>query len=344
MAPLLDKFGRVHKYLRISLTERCNLKCNYCAPEGEVSGPTGMMTASEIGRLAGIFTNRCGVTKIRFTGGEPLVRKDFHNVLEQVRNSVPKSTMLCITTNGVHLKKYLPIFEALNLSKINVSVDTLDPGKFELISNVTRSHWDRTMAAVAAIMERPDSFKLKINTVAMTHVNDDEFGGLVRRFTEMDDVELRFIELMPFSGNQRASKLFIDKESILEKIKAQLEDKQILSEKQLENNSSAGRNIFSVSGHVGRFGIISSISDAFCGTCDRVRLTADGHVRNCLFSSESSEGDLLGLLRKGASNEEIEYIIRGNVDLKFFAHGGNDSIGELADNAKNNRSMIRLGG
>lgn len=346
MHALVDKFGRTHRYLRLSLTDRCNMACNYCMPcngfAGETSRTASHMTADEILRICGIFVNRCGIKKIRLTGGEPLVRSDFAQVAEAV-SSLPVK-QIGITTNGVLLQRHESTLIRNRVNLWNLSLDTLQGEKFELISNRPRSFWDRTMKAVhrAIDLEKSGTIdSVKINTVMMRNVNDDEIIDFVN-LTRDNNIQLRFIEFMPFSGNSFSSKILIPKRDILNTITESFGSLE--AAEQESKSSSTGSDVWRVPGYRGTFGVISSMTDSFCGSCDRVRLTADGKVRNCLFSASGTEVSLLDILRRGGSDDEIEAAIRGNVDAKKFAHGGKHDVEEIRKLATHSRPMIEIGG
>ena len=342
----MDKFGRAHRYLRLSLTDRCNMACNYCMPSNKFADETARtpnhMTADEILRICGIFVNRCGIEKIRLTGGEPLVRSDFAQVAEAV--SLLPVKQIGITTNGVLLNRHESTLIRNRVNLWNLSLDTLQSEKFELISNRPRSFWERTMKAVHRAIDLAKSGtvdSVKINTVMMRNVNDDEiidFVNLTRDYT----IQLRFIEFMPFSGNSFSSRLMIPKHDILNTITQSFGNLE--TAEQESGSSSTGSDIRRVPGYRGTLGVISSMTDSFCGSCDRVRLTADGKVRNCLFAASRTEVSLLDILRRGGSDDEIEAAIRGNVDAKNFSHGGKRDVEEIRKLASHSRPMIELGG
>ena len=341
--PLVDKFGRIHKYLRISVTDRCNLSCNYCMPEAIPDSKGGWMTADEIARVARIAVDRCGVDKIRLTGGEPTIRHDFSDILASL--STVNVGKFGITTNGVLLDRYWDSLIKANLRLVNISLDTLDRTKFPLISNKPDKYWDRTWQAIErAVSLKSDGFidSIKVNTVVMNHVNDDELVELVERLTHNWPVELRFIELMPFAGNNFSSKLFMSKKNIIARLASSFNLERVHSH--ASSSSSVGSDLYRVASFKGTVGVISSMTDAFCGTCDRLRLTAEGGLRNCLFSSTSSEMDLLGLARNGGTDHELEKLIRQSIGEKSFSHGGRTDVNELDKRKDESRPMVSIGG
>ena len=226
-----------------------------------------------------------------------------------------------------------------------MSLDTLDRAKFPLISNRTEAHWDRTMEAIKTgvlLVNTGGIEKIKINTVAMKHVNDDEIVSLVE-LTRDWPVQVRFIEYMPFQGNSFSSKIFISKKDILQRIQLHYGDR--LGAAQTDDvSASTGNDLWRINGYTGEFGIISSMTDNFCGSCDRLRLSADGKIRNCLFAKSSSEVSLLDVVRNGGSDDEIEELIRASVSVKKFAHGGNAGVEGILASKLDNRSMIDIGG
>jgi molybdenum cofactor biosynthesis protein A len=345
MRPLVDRFGRVHRYLRISLTDRCNLACNYCMPtDGTYSPSNDLLNVGEIERVARVLVQRCGITKIRLTGGEPTTRSDFPEILKCLSNLGLKD--FGITTNGVLLKRYWDDLIAAKVGLVNISMDTLDSDKFELISNKPKSYWERTWEAIneAKRYQREGAIKsLKINTVVMRHVNNDELVGLVEKLTKDDPIQLRFIELMPFAGNNFSSKLFMSKADILEDLSEAFPLRQV-EESGGVTSSSTGSDLWKVKGFRGTVGVISSMTDNFCGSCDRLRITADGNMRNCLFDSRTREVKLVDVLRKGGNDDEIEALFRSTLSLKDFSHGGLGDSHDIHQESINNRSMIGIGG
>lgn len=341
--PLVDRFGRVHNYLRLSLTDKCNLACNYCMPqEHDVSHPRqNWMTVDEISRLARIMVKRCGITKIRLTGGEPTTRADFAEILDSLGGLGVET--LAMTTNGVLLNRYWESLKRAKIHFLNISLDTLQKDKFTLISNRPESFWERTWDAIqhAKELERQaDILTLKVNTVVMKHINDDEILDLVESLTKDSAIQLRFIELMPFSGNNFSNKLLMTRKEILDRITSSY---NLIRWHDPSSSSSTGTDLYQVRSYQGSVGIISSMTHAFCGSCNRLRLTADGQLRNCLFDSTTAERDLLKILRRGASEDEIEACIRLGIKQKSAAHAGVD-VDQLQEHSLKNRPMIRIGG
>lgn len=323
-----DTFGRVHDYLRISLTDNCNLRCFYCMPDEKYAfAPASkLMQVHEIETLAKLFVAN-GVKKIRLTGGEPLVRKDASKIIESLGNL---NIELCITTNGVRLHEVLPELLAAKIKTINVSLDTLQEEKFLKITR--RDLFKRVRDNIELLLS--NEMFVKINVVLMKGLNDNEILNFIA-LTKDRNVEIRFIEFMPFSGNKWSSNQVITLEEILMKIR---EDHEVLSVTPKANDTSKR---FIIPGYIGSFSIISTMSHPFCNTCNRMRLTADGKLKNCLFST--TETDLLGALRDG---QEVLPLICASIFNKAKALGGQFG-GELNDidaSLIQNRSMISIGG
>ena len=328
---LTDTHQRQHNYLRISLTERCNLRCSYCMPlEGvQLSPAKHLMNANEIYSIAKIFVN-LGVTKIRLTGGEPLVRKDFSRILERLSSL---NVDLSITTNAVSIDRYLIQLKKAQVETINVSLDTLDADKYQKIT--FRNYFNRVYQNILTLIA--EGFKVKINAVLMRGINEDEILSFIK-FTKNLPVVFRFIEFMPFNGNQWRREKTISLNEIMGKIKKAYSSNQIIRTKDAPNDTSKN---YSIKDYRGSFAIISTVTNPFCDTCNRIRLTADGKLKNCLFSK--NESDLLTALR---NNEDLEDIIAKNINNKFAVRSGMPSPQFFDDpkNHKHNRSMITIGG
>lgn len=328
---MTDTFGRVHTYLRISLIERCNLRCTYCMPEeGVILSPRShLMTYEEIYKIAKIFVEK-GVTKIRLTGGEPLIRKDIPVILEKLA-SLPVE--LSITTNAVIVDKFIDTFKANGLKNINVSLDTLDPEKFKEITR--RNDFEKVYNNILLLVS--EGFNVKINTVLIKGFNDNEIIDLIELTKELP-VSLRFIEFMPFDGNKWDLKKMVSYAEILKKVHLFYSEEQIIRLQDAPNDTSKN---YKIKGYKGSFAIISSVTNPFCDTCNRLRLTANGHLKNCLFSA--TESDLLTTLRAGKS---IEPIIEKAVQAKLKVRGGMDTLKKLQEPKLHtqNRSMITIGG
>ena len=330
-AVLTDTHQRQHNYLRISLTERCNLRCSYCMPlEGvQLSPAKHLMNANEIYSIAKIFVN-LGVTKIRLTGGEPLVRKDFPRILERLSSL---NVDLSITTNAVSIDRYLIQLKKAQVETINVSLDTLDAEKYQKIT--FRNYFNRVYQNILTLIA--EGFKVKINAVLMRGINEDEILSFIK-FTKNLPVVFRFIEFMPFNGNQWSREKIISFNEIMRKIKKAYPSNQIIRTKDAPNDTSKN---YAIKDYRGSFAIISTVTNPFCDSCNRIRLTADGKLKNCLFSK--NESDLLTAFRK---KEDLEEIIAKNINNKFAVRSGMSSP-QLFDDPKkhkHNRSMITIGG
>ncbi len=325
---ILDTFGRVHDYLRISLTDNCNLRCFYCMPEEKYAfAPAAkLMQPDEIETLAKIFVAQ-GVKKIRLTGGEPLVRKDAPKIIELLGKL---DIELAITTNGIRINEMLPQLLSANIKSFNISLDTLQPDKFFKITR--RDLFHRVRSNIELLLD--SGIFPKINVVVMKGLNDNEILDFVA-LTKHYPIEVRFIEFMPFSGNQWTSNQVFTLHEMLLAINSKY-DAIPLAPKPNDTAKS-----YMIPGHVGSFAVISTMSEPFCESCNRMRLTADGKLKNCLFSK--TETDLLGALRNG---EEILPLIRESISGKAKALGGQFSgVFENIDaNDIQNRSMITIGG
>ncbi len=314
---LTDRYGRVASDLRVSLTDRCNLRCTYCMPaEGLAWLPKPeLLTDEEVARLVGIAVTRLGVTEVRFTGGEPLLRPGLRAIVAAAAALRPRPA-LSLTTNGIGLDRLAgPLVEA-GLDRINVSVDTLSAERFVQLTHRDR-HADvlRGLAAAAVAGLAP----VKLNTVLMRGINDDEAPALLR-FALAHGYELRFIEQMPLDpGHVWSRARMVTAEEIL----AALEAEFTLLPDPAERGGAPAQT-WLVAGYPGppKIGVIASVTRPFCAACDRTRLTADGQVRSCLFSRE--ETDLRGLLRGGAPDAEIAAAWRLAMFGKPAGHGIDD--------------------
>ncbi|WP_255657820.1 GTP 3',8-cyclase MoaA [Actinoplanes sp. L3-i22] len=317
---LADRFGRVATDLRVSLTDRCNLRCTYCMPaEGLAWMPQPeQLTDDEVGRLVQVAVERLGVTEIRFTGGEPLIRRGLVGIVAEAARLSPRPR-LSVTTNGIGLERLAAGLRNAGLDRVNVSLDTLDPDRFRTLTRRDR-HADvlRGMRAAAEAGLTP----VKINTVLMRGVNDDEAPALLR-FALEHGYQLRFIEQMPLDAQHQWDRhTMVTAEEILAALKPfDLQPDDV-------SRGTAPAETWLVPGHVdaagqpARVGVIASVTRPFCGDCDRTRLTADGQVRNCLFATE--ESDLRKLLRDGAPDAEIAEAWRVAMWGKRAGHGIDD--------------------
>ena len=325
---ILDKFNRVHDYLRISLTDNCDLRCFYCMPEEDYQFTPNqqLMQADEIEAIAKAYVEE-GVKKIRLTGGEPLVRKDFADILNRLANLKVEITM---TTNGTRLHEFVEVIKNSGIKSLNISLDTLQKDRFILMTK--RDKQEQVMRNIQLMLD--NDINVKVNVVAMKGVNDEEIIDFVK-WTKDTPVHIRFIEFMPFDRNKWNSDKVITLQQILDKVSTQFEIEPL---SRLPHETAKK---FKVPGHAGTFAVISTMSAPFCGDCNRIRLTADGKMKNCLFSQ--SETDILGAYRKG---EDIKPLIYQNISEKKEALGGQFTIDmeKIETTALHNRTMISIGG
>jgi cyclic pyranopterin phosphate synthase len=313
---LPDSFGRIATDLRVSLTDRCNLRCAYCMPpEGLDWLPkTDQLTDDEVVRLVRIGVERLGIREVRFTGGEPLLRRGLAGIVARTAALRPRPE-ISLTTNAIGLERTAGTLRAAGLDRVNVSLDTLRPETFRKLARRDRlPDVLDGLAAAAKVGLRP----VKVNAVLMRDLNDDEAAPLLRYCLDRG-YELRFIEQMPLDaqhGWKRAEMV------TAEEILAALGREFTLTPDDPRQRGSAPAEAFLVDGGPARVGVIASVTRPFCGTCDRVRLTADGQVRNCLFAR--SESDLRGPLRAGADDAELAAAWRRAVAVKLPGHGIND--------------------
>jgi cyclic pyranopterin phosphate synthase len=313
---LTDSFGRVATDLRISLTDRCNLRCTYCMPaEGLDWLPRAeLLTDDEIFRLARIAVTRLGVTEVRLTGGEPLLRPGLPGLVAQLAALRPRPD-ISLTTNGIALARLAQPLREAGLDRLNVSLDTLSPQVFKQLTR--RDRLDDVLAGLAAAATAGLT-PVKVNTVLMRGVNDHEAPALLA-FCLAHGYQLRFIEQMPLDaqhGWERSQMVTADE------ILAALSANYTLTPDDPAARGAAPAETFLVDGGPAKVGVIASVTRPFCGTCDRVRLTADGQIRNCLFAR--TESDLRTPLRAGASDQEIAGQWTRAVAGKLPGHGIND--------------------
>ncbi|GAA0275139.1 GTP 3',8-cyclase MoaA [Actinomadura nitritigenes] len=313
---LVDTFGRTATDLRVSLTDRCNLRCSYCMPpEGLDWLPKPeLLTDDEVVRLVGLAVGELGVTEVRYTGGEPLLRRGLPDIVRRTAALEPRAE-LSLTTNGIGLARLAGPLADAGLDRVNVSLDTLDPATFKRLA-----HRDR-FADVLAGLEAARAAGLepvKINAVLMRGINDHEAPALLRFCLERG-YRLRFIEQMPLDAQHGWTRQnMITADEILERLSAEFD----LAPDAGHDRGSAPAETFVVGGGPETVGVIGSVTRPFCGACDRVRLTADGQVRNCLFATE--ESNLRDAMRAGATDEEIADRWRKAVWAKRAGHGIDD--------------------
>jgi len=327
--PLVDSFGRVHTDLRISITDRCNLRCVYCMPEeGMVWVPRSeILSFEEIERVASV-AHDLGVDSVRLTGGEPLVRASIVDLVARLGRI--GFSDLSMTTNGTGLARLAPALVAAGLQRVNISCDSLRPGRFAEIRR--RGVLANVLAAMDAA-EQAGLSPVKVNVVVMAGVNDDELVDFADFARDTGRV-VRFIEFMPLDASEIWQRsLVVPGEEILKQIHASW-PLEPASEREVDA-APADRYRF-VDGR-GEIGLITSVTRAFCGSCNRLRLTADGAIRNCLFANE--EHELRDLLRSGCDDADVALLIRRAVWDKRPGHGINDPAF-----LRPGRSMSMIGG
>ncbi|MEV0846596.1 GTP 3',8-cyclase MoaA [Streptomyces sp. NPDC049954] len=294
---LVDTYGRVATDLRVSLTDRCNLRCTYCMPEEGLQwlGKPELLTDEEIVRLVGIAVTRLGVTEVRFTGGEPLLRRGLVDLVRRCAALAPRPR-LSVTTNGIGLARTAGALAEAGLDRVNVSLDTLRP---EVFKTLTRRDRHRDVLDGLAAAHAAGLTPVKVNTVLMPGLNEDEAPELLA-WALAEGYELRFIEQMPLDAQHGWTREgMITAGDVL----ASLRTRFRLDPEGDQERGSAPAERWLVDGGPGRVGVIGSVTRPFCAACDRTRLTADGQVRTCLFATE--ESDLRSALRSGADDEEI---------------------------------------
>ncbi len=298
---LTDKFDRQHDYLRISITEKCNLRCLYCMPEEGVpqSPPPDLLTTPEIYMLSAIFVSQ-GVNKIRLTGGEPTIRRDILPLMHQIGSLRSQGLReLCLTTNGISLHRKLDSMVEAGLSGVNLSLDTLDPWQFQIMTR--RKGFEAVMKSIERILEMNRlgaGIKLKINCVVMKGINESEIIPFVELGREQD-VEVRFIEYMPFDGNKWSQGKMLSYQEMLDIIRVKYP-----SLRKVQDHKNDTSKSYEVPGFVGKMGFITSMTDNFCGSCNRLRITSDGNLKVCLFGN--AEVSLRDILRKSNSGKPID--------------------------------------
>ncbi|MAO31969.1 MAG: GTP 3',8-cyclase MoaA [Crocinitomicaceae bacterium] len=328
---LTDSHKREHSYLRISLIERCNLRCTYCMPENGIalSPRSHLMTYEEIYQIASTFV-RNGVTKIRLTGGEPLIRKDIDVILKKLASL---NVELSITTNAILVDRFVDTLKENGIRNINASLDSLDSEKFKQITR--RDNFKKVFDNIHLLIK--EGFHVKLNVVLIKDFNENEIIDFIN-LTKDWPIVVRFIEFMPFNGNKWDVSKLVSYESIMNSAFNEFSKTKIIRLKDAQNDTSKN---YKVSHYTGSFAVISTVTNPFCDSCNRLRLTANGQLKNCLFSSE--ENDLLTQLREGKS---IEGVIQKSVLMKKKIRNGlttNESFSNKKKHSEN-RSMIAIGG
>lgn len=325
---LVDGFGRVHKDLRVSLTDKCNLRCTYCMPEEGVDwiSKAKHLTIDELRRVITLLCED-GINEIRLTGGEPLLHPEVVEIVKML-NELPTKPEISMTTNATRLDTLADELKTAGLKRLNISLDTLNPITFKELTR--RDGFEETMIGIKAA-QKAGFEPIKINSVLMRGINDHEAVGLLDWAIE-NQFELRFIEQMPLDAQHAWDKnLMITQKEIFNMLSQKYELTAA------GNRGSDPAELFSIAGTKFKVGIIASVTAPFCQSCDRLRLTSDGQIRNCLFSL--SESDLRIPLRNGANDPELKKIIFENIAQKKRGHG----IGE-PDFVQPVRPMSAIGG
>ncbi|KAE8269484.1 hypothetical protein A4X09_0g2858 [Tilletia walkeri] len=354
-AALRDTHGRQHSYLRISLTERCNLRCLYCMPEEGIplTPSDKLLSQAEIARLAGLFV-REGVSKVRLTGGEPTLRSDLGEIVESLNELRPLGLrQIGMTSNGISLHRKLPSLVSSGLTHLNLSLDTLDPFKFEFMTR--RRGFEAVIRSLDKALELGME-SVKLNVVVLKGVNDGQDVLDFVQFTRDKPVTVRFIEYMPFDGNKWQMGKLVSYRDLLDRIQHKFGPLERLRDD--DNDTSKG---WRVPGFAGSIGFITSMTEHFCGTCNRLRITADGNLKVCLFgNAEISLRDAMRGISAvpptttsasptspppritPATDDQLLDVISAAVRRKHARHAGMSSLDALAQGS--NRPMVAIGG
>jgi cyclic pyranopterin phosphate synthase len=328
--PLIDPLGRVHTNLRLSVTDRCNIRCFYCMPDENVrfKPRSELLTFEEIERFVRVAA-RLGVNKLRLTGGEPLVRHDLAKLVARLR-AIEGIHDIALTTNGILLEEQAQALKDAGLTRVNISLDSLSAETFRKIAR--RDGLDRVLAGIHAA-KRVGFTKIRLNAVAIKGITEPEIVPLTR-FARENEMEMRFIEFMPLDAEQNWQH---DQVLNGEEIRAAIEEAIGPLEPANRPDPSQPATDFQFADGSGTVGFINPVSQPFCEDCNRLRLTAEGQVRNCLFSTV--EWDARAVLRKGGSDSELTQLIRDCVRAKKPGHGIDSS-----DFVRPERAMYQIGG
>ena len=341
MEPLMDDFGRFHNYLRMSLTEKCNFRCQYCMPEEGVhlTPKTALMTVEERKRSLRLF-HELGVTKVRFTGGEPTLSKDLEELVGYAK-SLPGIHSVGMTSNGLVLSDKVDKLMKAGLDSVNISLDTLQTDKFEKLTRRRGTALRRVLASIYAA-KAAGMTNVKINCVLMAGVNDDEVPDFLQLGKDAE-VDVRFIEFMPFSGND-----WIGKRQLLpyKEVLHSLHREGMNLETVPSDDRSDTTKWYTqpgVEASISRVGFITSMTDHFCGSCNRIRITADGRFRSCLFGKD--DFSLTTAFREGQDDEHVAGLVGYALGNKHGSLGGHtlQTLGQEAAGA-GDRPMILIGG
>ena len=307
---LKDGLGRGITYLRVSVTEQCNLACVYCKPRtGSLERATPpVMSRNEVVQLVKVFTS-LGIRKVRLTGGEPLMRRDLETIIAGISPEVEGRVHL--TTNGIHLARRARALRDAGLSGVNVSLDAADRDTFQRLT--LKNGLDKVLAGLEAA--RSAGLKTKLNAVVLRGWNDDQILPLAR-LAQSEGLQVRFIEFMPYRGNGWGQEQFMPAAEILQIVQEGLDAE--LQEEPVIGLEEGPARIFRITGSQGKVGVISTLSDDFCARCNRVRLTSRGELRACLFGNQPV--DLLKPLRQQATHEDLVQLIRRTLIEKLDCH------------------------
>lgn len=330
---LVDSHARRHSYLRISLTEKCNLRCLYCMPEDgvDLTPHKHLLKTEEVVKLVELFA-LAGVNKVRLTGGEPTIRKDLTDIVKRI-SSIEGIEDVGITSNGLVLSRSLEQLKDAGLSLINLSLDTLKPARFEQMTR--RKGHERVLGSINKALDLGYN-PVKINVVVMKGVNDDEILDFVE-LTRNKNVNVRFIEYMPFDGNVWSTAKLVSYKEMFKAVNTYAKETSGDGLVRFADGHGEVAKNFRVPGFTGSVSFITSMTSTFCGDCNRVRIMADGNIKVCLFGN--NEVSLLDALRKGATDEDLLAVVSAAVDRKKAAHAGIDILHTLK-----NRPMVKIGG
>eukprot|EP00522_Entomoneis_paludosa_P017412 CAMPEP_0172450198 /NCGR_PEP_ID=MMETSP1065-20121228/8647_1 /TAXON_ID=265537 /ORGANISM="Amphiprora paludosa, Strain CCMP125" /LENGTH=531 /DNA_ID=CAMNT_0013201975 /DNA_START=79 /DNA_END=1674 /DNA_ORIENTATION=+ len=352
---LTDRYQRHHSYLRLSLTERCNLRCTYCMPpEGVPLQPKShILQTSELLQLASYFRYQGGVSKFRLTGGEPTLRADLVDIVRGLKALDPQQ--IGMTTNGIVLASKLPALVEAGMDSINISLDTLQPDKFAELTRRPAGYLDKVWQALEACQEvqqeqmrmsgqSKPNLTVKLNCVVMRNVNTDEIADFVKLTQTFPHLAIRFIEYMPFSDNGWNNDQLVPYPELLQDLHDNHNiDLQKVPSPDPSDTTKWYQTPWSSTASSRNIGFITSMSQHFCGTCNRLRLTADGQLKVCLFDGKT-ELSLRDALRAGFTNQQLAKVIHAAVQNKHYKLGGHVDPQALADDADTNRPMTLIGG
>eukprot|EP00538_Stauroneis_constricta_P004854 CAMPEP_0119570868 /NCGR_PEP_ID=MMETSP1352-20130426/43832_1 /TAXON_ID=265584 /ORGANISM="Stauroneis constricta, Strain CCMP1120" /LENGTH=475 /DNA_ID=CAMNT_0007620545 /DNA_START=507 /DNA_END=1934 /DNA_ORIENTATION=- len=347
---LQDTFQRQHTYLRISLSEKCNLRCLYCMPEDGVplQPPDQLLSNDEILQLVDWFVTIGGITKLRFTGGEPLLRKDLAKLIDTISRRHPQLEEIGLTTNGVTLSKHLPDLVNAGVTNINISLDSLQPALFSKLTRRPESYFDRVWDSIEqATSTYQHQLKTKINCVVMPD-NQNELSEFAMLTHSHPNLDIRFIEYMPFNDNSWDTNQFISYQNMQDILNSSSSPYQLHRLSDGPNDTTKWWSYRSSSSEnnnnkTGRIGFITSMTSHFCSTCNRLRITADGQLKVCLFGS--TEISLRDILRSSPSGERLlPKVVHAAVQRKHYKLGGHQDMNDISNHSSENRPMTLIGG